>query len=113
MFIFLCDDSQYIIAGGNVKFGMKVELTLCQIPGMGKILFSTPERPDRLWGHPASFSTESRDSFPGSKGPRREAVNSPPTSTEVKNGGAIPSLHHTSSWLDVILRRKDIFASYR
>jgi hypothetical protein len=29
---------------------------------------------------------------------RREADHSPPSSTDVKNGGAIPILRHTSSW---------------
>jgi hypothetical protein len=28
----------------------------------------------------------------------READNSPPFSAEVKNGGAVPSLSHTSAW---------------
>jgi hypothetical protein len=37
----------------------------------------------------------------GVKGPRLEADHSPPTSTEVKNGGAIPPLSYTSSWRGV------------
>jgi hypothetical protein len=37
-------------------------------------------------------------SFPGVMQPRREADDSPPSSSEVKNGGAIPPLSHTSSW---------------
>jgi hypothetical protein len=35
---------------------------------------------------------------PGVKRSGHEADNSPPSSAEVKNGGAIPSLPHTSSW---------------
>jgi hypothetical protein len=36
--------------------------------------------------------------FPGVKRPRREADHSLPSSAEVKNGGTIPPLPHTSSW---------------
>jgi hypothetical protein len=32
------------------------------------------------------------------KQPGREAAHSPPSTAEVKNGGAIPPLPHTSSW---------------
>jgi hypothetical protein len=32
---------------------------------------------------------------------RREADHSPPYSAKIKNGGAIPPLPHTSSWLGV------------
>jgi hypothetical protein len=35
---------------------------------------------------------------PGIKQPGREANRSPPSNAEFKNGGAIPSLTHTSSW---------------
>jgi hypothetical protein len=35
---------------------------------------------------------------PGLKRQGREADHSPPSSAEVKNGGAIPPLPHTSSW---------------
>jgi hypothetical protein len=34
----------------------------------------------------------------GVKRPGREGDHSPPASAEVKNGGAIPALPHTSSW---------------
>jgi hypothetical protein len=37
-------------------------------------------------------------SFSGGKRPRREAYHSLPSSVEVKNGGAIPTLPSTSSW---------------
>jgi hypothetical protein len=33
---------------------------------------------------------------PGAKPPGREADNSPPSNAEVKNGGAIPPISHTS-----------------
>jgi hypothetical protein len=38
---------------------------------------------------------------PAVKRPGRESYHSPPSSAEVKNGGAIPSFHHTSSWRGV------------
>jgi hypothetical protein len=41
--------------------------------------------------------------FPGLKRPGREAYHSSPSSTEVKNGGAIPLLSHMSSWRSVQL----------
>jgi hypothetical protein len=46
--------------------------------------------------HLASYLMGTGDSFPGSKAAM--ALHSPPTSTEVKNGGAIPPLPHISSW---------------
>jgi hypothetical protein len=38
---------------------------------------------------------------PGVKWPGREADHSPPSSVEVKSGGAMPPLPHTSSWRGV------------
>jgi hypothetical protein len=52
-------------------------------PGEVKI-FSSPNRPDRLWGPPNVLSTGYRFFFLGVKRPGREADNSPPTSDEVK-----------------------------
>jgi hypothetical protein len=48
--------------------------------------------------HPASYSIWTGYNFPGVKRPDREADYSYPSSAEVKNGGAIPSLADTSSW---------------
>jgi hypothetical protein len=47
--------------------------------------------------HPASFSTGIEIISQGVKRPGREADHSPPTSAEIKNGGAIPLLPHVSS----------------
>jgi hypothetical protein len=65
--------------------------------GQEIFLFSTASRPV-LWltqplipGVPGAF-------FLGVKLSGREAGHSPPSSAKVKNGGAIPSLFHTSSW---------------
>jgi hypothetical protein len=46
-----------------------------------------------IGGAPCGFSL-------GLKLPEREADHSPPSSTEVKDGGGLPLLHHTSSWRD-------------
>jgi hypothetical protein len=58
------------------------------IPGSGKIFFSTPQRPDPLWGPPSLLS----NGYRGVKQQGREADHSPPSSAEVKNGGVIPPL---------------------
>jgi hypothetical protein len=69
-------------------------------PGRGKIsLFSTSSRP--VPG-PTEASTQwvPGDISPGVKRPGRKADHSPPSSAEVKKGGARPSPppHHMSSW---------------
>jgi hypothetical protein len=48
--------------------------------------------------HPASNSVGTGGSYLGVKRPGREADHSPSSSVEVKNGGAIPPLPHTSLW---------------
>jgi hypothetical protein len=63
------------------------------IPGRGKRLFfyCTASRPAlRPTQPPIQFVPEALS--PGVKGPGREADHSPPTSAEIKNGGAIPPL---------------------
>jgi hypothetical protein len=67
------------------------------IPGKGKRLFSTPQRPDRLWGstHPP-IQWVPGDLSPEVKRPGSEADHSPPSSAKAKNGGHITSLPHMS-----------------
>ena len=48
-------------------------------------LFSSPKRPDRLWGPPSFVFNEYRRSFQEVNRPGREANHSPPSNTEVKN----------------------------
>jgi hypothetical protein len=69
------------------------------ILGRVKRFFSTPQDPDRLrspdslsiqWVHVAPS--------PGLKRQGRKTDHSPSSSTEVKNGEAIPLLYSTSSW---------------
>jgi hypothetical protein len=45
--------------------------------------------------------------FLGIKRPGRESDHSPPSSVEVKNGGAIPTLADMSSWLDVLIIKEE------
>jgi hypothetical protein len=47
--------------------------------------------------HPASYPMGARNSFLGGKAAGGEPDRSPPSNAEVKNGGAIPPLPHTSS----------------
>jgi hypothetical protein len=74
----------------------------CSVPFQGQesLLFSIastshlgPIQPHIQWV-PAAVS-------PGVKRQGREADHSPISSAELKNGGAIPSLSHTSSWRGV------------
>jgi hypothetical protein len=48
--------------------------------------------------HLASYPMVTGGSFPGGKVAGREANRLPPSSAEVKNGGAILPLPHTYSW---------------
>jgi hypothetical protein len=64
------------------------------IPGRGNIfLFATA-----LGSTQSPIQYVSRAFTPGVKGPGREVDHSPPSSAEVKNGGAISPFPHTSSW---------------
>jgi hypothetical protein len=48
--------------------------------------------------HPPSYPMCTGSSFPRVKRAGCEAIHSPPSSVEVKNGGATPPLPHMSSW---------------
>jgi len=47
--------------------------------------FSSPVRPDRFYGHQASYEMDTRISFPGISWPRREGEYFP-SNTDVKAG---------------------------
>jgi hypothetical protein len=73
------------------------------ILGKGEIfLFSTASRAAQGSAQPP-IQWVSGAVSPGVKRPGREADNSPPSSADVKNCGAIPPLHHTHSWHSVYL----------
>jgi hypothetical protein len=67
------------------------------IPDRDKSVFSTASRPALGPTQPPIKCVPVIVS-PGIKQPGRDAEQSPPSSTEVENGGAIPSLPHMSSW---------------
>jgi hypothetical protein len=68
------------------------------IPGRCKIFFSfIPSRP-ALWPTQPSIRRVSGAVSPGVKQQEREADRSSPSSAEVKNGGALPSLLHVPLW---------------
>jgi hypothetical protein len=60
-------------------------------------VFSSPHRPDRLWGTDPSIQWVPGALFLVAKRPGRQPDHSLPSSADVKNGGAIPRLPHTSS----------------
>jgi hypothetical protein len=67
-----------------------------RFPARANIL-STQMRPDGLWDSSSLLYNGYRGvSSPGVKWLEREADHYPPSSGEVKNGGAIPPLHHMS-----------------
>jgi hypothetical protein len=65
------------------------------IPGRGMQFITTPYRPDQPLGLPIQWILS--DLSPGVKRPEREADHLPPSSAEVRNGGAITPLPNTSS----------------
>jgi hypothetical protein len=67
---------------------------LATIPCRGKKFFSSPQRPDRLWGSHSLLYNGYRGALsPWVKRSGREADQSPPSSAEVENVGSIPPFH--------------------
>jgi hypothetical protein len=56
-------------------------------------IFSSPQRPDWLWGPSASYPMGT-----GGKTAGREADHSPPSIGDIRRDGAIPPLPQMSSW---------------
>jgi hypothetical protein len=65
--------------------------------GQEIFLFSTASR-EALGPAQSPVKREPGALSPGVKRPGRKVYHSPPYSVEVKNGGAVPLLPHTSSW---------------
>ena len=60
-------------------------------PGEEKKVFSSPKRPNRLWGPPSLLFNSYRCSFPGIKRLEHEAEHSPSSISEVYNEWSITS----------------------
>jgi hypothetical protein len=69
-------------------------LTICAVKGFS-LLHSMQTNSGAF---PAAYSMSTGRTFPGDKAQGREADHSPPSSVEVKNGGAIPPFPHMSLW---------------
>jgi hypothetical protein len=86
------------------------------IPDKRKSFLSIPQRPDRLWG-PTSLLYNRYQGlflFLEVKLPDFEADHSPPSSAEVKNGGAILPLPYKSSWRGAeLITHRDNFTFLR
>jgi hypothetical protein len=78
-------------------------------PGNARI-FSSPQRPDWLWG-PPSFLLHGYRGLPGIKRQGCEADHLHLSNAEVKNGGFIPPLPYMSSWNNdsQVIKHKDKF----
>jgi hypothetical protein len=76
------------------------------IPGSAR-LFPSLQLSDWLWGFTQPPVQWARGVlFPGVKRQGREADHLPPSSAEVKNGGAVPPLPHMPSWYNVKLNKR-------
>jgi hypothetical protein len=66
------------------------------------------------WAHPAPCLMGAGGTiYPGFKWLGRGADYSPPSSAEVKNGGALPPLPHMSSWHSTyLIKHRDQFTHY-
>jgi hypothetical protein len=69
----------------------------CSISGRGKRFSSLHIVQTGSGAHPASYSKGIGSSFREGKAVGRETDHSPPSSEDVKNGGAVSPFHHTSS----------------
>jgi hypothetical protein len=79
---------------------------------VGSRIFSSPRRPDRLWGPPSLLIQRVLGALPpGLKRPEHDADQSPPTSAEVRK--TYTSLPHTPSWRSAqLLKHRDNFTVY-
>jgi hypothetical protein len=89
------------VVGIATGYGMEDRGAGARVP-VGSRIFSSPRRPNRLWGPPNLLSNEYRRLFPlGVKGPGLEADHSTPTSAEVTKMWICTSTPPRPSWLNV------------
>jgi hypothetical protein len=101
--------SRDIVVGIATGFGLDHREVGVRVP-VGLRIFISPSPPDRLWGHPTSYTMGTWSSFPGVKRPGREADHSPPTSAEVKKMWTLQPLTHKPSWASAYLvKHRDNF----
>jgi hypothetical protein len=81
-FIFIGPIRRDSVVGIATSYGLDDREVGVRVPGSR--IFSSPRRPDRLWGPPSLLSNWYRRLTPGVKWQGREADHSPPTSEEVK-----------------------------
>jgi hypothetical protein len=84
---------------GEWRYGFTIPDGRGSIPGLGATEFSLFYSVQTGSGaHPASCPMITGCSFPGGKEVEYKVGHSPPFIAEIKNGGVIPPLTHTSSW---------------
>jgi hypothetical protein len=88
--------SQDSIVGIATGYGLNDRGVGVRVP-VGSRIFSSPSRPERLWGPPNLLSNGHGGLFfPGVKRPEHEAVHSPPASAEVQKMWIYTSTPHTT-----------------
>jgi hypothetical protein len=77
------DTNDSSVVGIMTGYGLQDREVGVRVP-VGSRIFSSPRRPDRLWGPPNLHLMGTGDSFPGGKRLGREADHTLPTNVEVK-----------------------------
>jgi hypothetical protein len=78
----------YLWLGIATDYGLDDQGVRVRVP-VGSRIFSSPQRPDGLWGPPSLLSNEYREALsPGIKRQVSEADHSPPASAWVKKDGS-------------------------
>jgi hypothetical protein len=96
-------ETRVSIAAG---YGLDDRVIEVRVP-VGSRIFTSPRRPDRLWGPPTSYAMGT-----GVKRPRSGSDYTPPTIIEAEKTWSIYPLPHTPSWRSVsLVTQKDSYPS--